>query len=686
MAPAKRLEAFVEAGEPCVRIEFRQAPLHFGKLRLQGCETREYHLCRRILLGIKGGKLIRDLGKRVCGRILEGGDPVAERRLARGMGGAERVKPFGEAVKHPLRVLRGECLHNLGKLFLQRCEPGKDRLHRRILLRIERSELIRNLREGIRAGVLQRREPVFQRRLARGMGGTERVKPFGEAVEHPLRILRGEGLLKAVELGFQRCEPGKDRLHRRILLRIERSELIGNLREGIRVRIFQRGEALCGCGLARGMGKAQGLEPLGNALEGGPGLRHRRPLADPGEFRLHRREAGGDLVLAPVHRIEPCGQAALDPGKPRLERAEPGEHRLHRRILLGVERGELFGDLGERVRGRIFQRGNPVLEGSLARGMKRPEALQPLGEGREQPLRAHLDHVLLDRLDPSGNPLDHLRLLGPEGCKCIAEGRHPPEPGLQFGQRAAGLDLIFLKCGELGLEAGEHGIAAGTAALDLAQPPLDRAKPVEQRFDGIVLLGIEPGELLGDLREGIHRRGLEHGHAPLDGRRRRGMGALHLVEPRREPVDEAARFRELAHLFERPKPCPKLVEPGQRRLEGGVLVPDQAQKLTRHGLKALLRRVLLRDQRIDPSGEIGLQRLDGGKPGLGAAPPAALADGFLARHGGRSFGHGAGFDLADHPPPAPGPEPGGQEQQKPCQDKPRLETEIERAHYRNPGC
>ena len=60
------------------------------------------------------------------------------------------------------------------------------------------------------------------------------------------------------------------------------------------------------------------------------------------------------------------GVASLDPhreiAEPRLQGRQAVEHRLHRRILVGVELGEVFGELGERVRG--FQGGEARLQGA----------------------------------------------------------------------------------------------------------------------------------------------------------------------------------------------------------------------------------------------------------------------------------------------------------------------------------
>ena len=189
------------------------------------------------------------------------------------------------------------------------------------------------------------------------MGGAERVKPFGEAVEHPLRILRGEGLLEAVELGFQ------------------------------------------------------------------------------------RREARGDLVLAPVEGVEPGREAPLHLGELCFQRREAGKHRLGGRILLGVERSELLGDLGEGIRTGILQRREPVPERGLARGMGGTQRLQPLSEALERRFRVARHDLLLEMHHAVEQRLGKRVLLGMEPLEPLGDDVDRDGLGPKRGEIAAHVHL-----------------------------------------------------------------------------------------------------------------------------------------------------------------------------------------------------------------------------------------------------
>ena len=94
--------------------------------------------------------------------------------------------------------------------------------------------------------------------------------------------------------------------------------------------------------------------------------------------------------------------------------------------------------------------------------------------------------------------------------------------------------------------------------------------------------------------------------ARLQRRRRRALRALQRVEPAGQPLEEPARLGGAAHLLQRAHAGAQLVEPGERRLQGGVLVADEPEELRGHRLQPLLRAAAT----LEPRREIRLHRLD----------------------------------------------------------------------------
>ena len=106
---------------------------------------------------------------------------------------ARGLEPVGEAFERGAGIARGERRLERAELGLQRREPREHRLHRRVLLRVEPRQLVRDLRVGVlRALELRhaRVEAALQRvhaRVERGLRGFLRgargLEPVGEAFE-----------------------------------------------------------------------------------------------------------------------------------------------------------------------------------------------------------------------------------------------------------------------------------------------------------------------------------------------------------------------------------------------------------------------------------------------------------------------------------------------------------------------
>ena len=241
-------------------------------------------------------------------------------------------------------------------------------------------------------------------------------------------------------------------------------------------------------------------------------------LPSPSTARSAARPAATS-PLRPLQRLEPDPEAVehgprvapLDLGELRLQRREPGEDRLGRRVLLGVEPGELLGDLGEGVLRRLVEPGLHRVE-PRGEAVERRPGVAPLDLGEPR----------LQRRQPGEDRLGRGVLLGVKAGELLGnlrEGvlRRLVEPGLQRVEPGGEAVERRLRAGDLGRELGETGF--------------ERREPGQDGLGGGVLLGVEPGELLGDLGEGVLRRLVEPG--------------LHRLEPRGEAVEHRPRVARL---------------------------------------------------------------------------------------------------------------------------------------------
>ena len=219
-------------------------------------------------------------------------------------------------------------------------------------------------------------------------------------------------------------------------------------------------------------------------------------------------------------------------GELRLQRRQPGEDRLDRGVLLGVEPGQLLGDLGERVLRRPRSSATRPCTAS-SRSAKRSSAAAGRGASISAELR-------LQRRQPGEAPSRPWR---PSGRRAGSAARRSPRTGSPPASIAA-----TRPCTASSRSAKRSRAApAGERGLELGELRLQRREPGEDRLDGRVLLGVEPGQLLGDLRERVLRRRVER-------------RALHRVEPLGEAVERGAgrgrRGRPRARRCGRPAPRP----------------------------------------------------------------------------------------------------------------------------------
>ena len=680
-------------------------------------------------MGIEAGQLVGDVGEGILARGLQLGDAAFQRA-------AHGLEPFGEAVEKRGRIRPGEALVEFHEPRLQRLQPGEDGLHRRILLGIEPGQLVRDLGEGVFLG-LQRGQPALQRTA-------HRFQPLGEAGEGDRRVLSGEAAVDFAQAGLQRLEPGEDRLHRRVLLGIEAGQLVGDVGEGILARGLQLGDAAF-------QRAAHGLQPLGETVEERGRIRPGEAAVEvgeaglqrlqPGEHRLDRGvllriEAGQlvgdvgegavlglDLGKAALHRVQPLGEAveerpgvlpgeaAVELGQARLQRLQPGEDRLHGGILLRIEARQLGRDFGEGVLFRRLQQRDPGGKGGFGRGMGGLQRRDPVLE------------LGLQARDPGGGVagLDPERQLAEAGLQRLQPGEHRLDRGILAGMEPGEL-LGHLGQRVGGLQRRDPGLQRGAGLVDAGGEPveggggvaggealLQRGDPGEHGFGHRILLGVEPGQAVGELGHGILGRRLQPGDARLQRRGSGGLAAADLVEPALEPLQQGAGLGRLAHLLDRPHPLAQLVETGEGGLQRGVLVAHEAEELGGHPLQALLRGRLAGAERLDPGGEIGLGGGEGFQPGRrGLGPAVADPDpgeagrrpGAALGRAGQGFGGGGpGLDggglpgrglrrgAAGRPKPqaAADAHPEDECRARRCQDHPQAQTENTHAAAILPG-
>ena len=267
-----------------------------------------------------------------------------------------------------------------------------------------------------------------------------------------------------------------------------------------------------------------------------------------------------------------------------------------------------------------LQRRDPVLElglqardpGGGVAGLDPERQLAEAGLQRLQPGEHRLDRGILAGMEPG-------ELLGHLGQR--VGGLQRRDPGLQ---RGAGL----VDAGGEPVEGG-GGVAGGEALLQ-------RGDPGEHGLGHRILLGVEPGQAVGELGHGILGRRLQPGDARLQRRGSGGLAAADLVEPALEPLQQGAGLGRLAHLLDRPHPLAQLVEAGEGGLQRGILVAHQDEELGGHPLQPFLRRRLDGAERLDPGSEIGLGGHEGFQPGRGGLGPA------LAEPDPGETGRGAG--------------------------------------------
>ena len=307
--------------------------------------------------------------------------------------------------------------------------------------------------------------------------------------------------------------------------------------------------------------------------------------ADPSRLSGEIRRQGGDRRANGLQR-----------GEPRLQRRQPGAQRLG----AGLERRHLPGEPGERRR---------VLR----------QRLQP-GDLRGK--RRHAT-VGLERRDPGDERLGQRLLLGVQAGQLLDERRDPAAGGQLRPRRR----LLVRERREPRLEAGDRG----RAGLEPGEPGLERPEPGDERLGSHLAALLQRRQPLGEVGAGELR--LEAGD-------RRRLRRLQPVEPLGKAGEQRPRLGRLAHLLDRPHPGPELVEAGERGLERGVLVADEAEQLPGHRLQPLLRGGRLRRERVEPERQRGLglaERLEplGHRARLGGealpAPPEGEPEGAEAR-------------------------------------------------------
>ncbi len=377
---------------------------------------------------------------------------------------------------------------------------------------MELRELPGDLRDGALA-VLDRPEPVAQA-----------LEPDLDRGQRRLRVAGREGALEVDEPSLDRREPREDRLDGGVLLGVEAGELAGDLRHRA-LAVLQRPEPVAEA-IEAGLDRGQRRLRVASRQLGEPGLQRREPRED----RLDRgvllgvelRQLPGDLrdgALAVLQRPEPVAkafEAGLDAGQrrlrvagrqlgqPGLQRREPREDRLDGGVLLGIEPGQLPGDLGEGVLGALDRR-EPALQ-----------RLQPLGEAVEKRARValgqpllHLGEPGLERRQAGQHRLDAGVLLGVEPGELVGDPGERALAGVL--QRRDPALHRFQPLGEAVEKRAR--VALGQPLLHLGEPGLERRQAGQHRLDAGVLLGVEPGQLLGDRREGGLGRVLQRGRA-----------------------------------------------------------------------------------------------------------------------------------------------------------------------------
>ena len=205
------------------------------------------------------------------------------------------------------------------------------------------------------------------------------------------------------------------------------------------------------------------------------------------------------------------------------------------------------------------------------------------------------------------------------------------QPGELLGERPHRGAGLGLEPGELALRGGALGLQRLDAAfeplqrlapgLERAEPGLDRPEPGLRRLGALFAALLQLDQPLGEPGGVARGRG---GQRPEPGLERGGAGGLRrlqLVDPALQRLEERPRLGGLAHLLERPHPGAELVEAGERGLQRGVLVADQAEELAGHRLQPLLRGVALGGQGVEPEREIRLGRGQRLQPLGGAARP-----------------------------------------------------------------
>ena len=261
------------------------------------------------------------------------------------------------------------------------------------------------------------------------------------------------------ELRLQRREPREDRLDGGVLLGIEPGQLLGDLRKGV---LRRRVEPAPACASSRA------AKPSSAAL------------------RIARSRQLGEL---------------------RLQRREPGEDRLDGRVLLGIEPGQLLGDLRKGV---LHRRVEPRLHAPRAAPAKPSSAA--LGR------RSRASSSASSRLQRRQPREDRLGRARPSGRRAGSAARRSPQRGSPPASSSRA--CMRLAAARRSRRAPPCGSRAASSS---AEPRLQRREPGEDRLDGGVLLGVEPGEL-----PEISAKGFSAGASSRDCRR---------LEPRREAVE-----------------------------------------------------------------------------------------------------------------------------------------------------
>lgn len=199
---------------------------------------------------------------------------------------------------------------------------------------------------------------------------------------------------------------------------------------------------------------------------------------------------------------------------------------------------------------------------------------------------------------------------------------------------------------------------------------------IQDRLDRIVLLGIEPGQLIRNLGEGILARHLELLDPAPENRHVGGLGGLQCFEPARHVVQHFSGLGKIPDLLECPQTGAQLIKPGQSSFQRRILVPDQPEDLAGERLETFLGFALRGNKGIHPGGKIGLKHLELGDACIGLAL-AGIAGWGLIRGGSRCLGSTLTSDR-------PGP---GEKKQQHCSNaKSSQSAEIKHVHHKGaPG-